>query len=263
MIRWLKKARGDELRERRRMIREGELLPEDEFRRSRGVTPKQLARLVGSGSIFSIDVDGSAYYPRLLIDRTQNFRRLAYVCRILWPAPPNARLDFLISPNGALGNLTPLQALKSEAHYRELLRHARGWASEFSRTVVKICDGEFIEGATLPVVCTGVVEIDPRASVWRRAAEAVEEGGNLWPDRPYPRTKAVTVLVSRSTAGNSGTAIEARLDVILNKSLAHTSVLVENFPRTNLCPVRVDKADDVVAVVRKILQRLHEEGLQK
>ncbi len=251
--RWLQKMVRDALQVRREMVRKGELLPEDEFRLRRRVTRMQLARLTASGSVFSIEVDGAAYYPRLLVDPELNSRRLAYVCRILWPASPPERLHFLTSRSVALSAVTPLQALKDDSSYRRLLILARGWASEFSRTIVEICDNEFILGATPSVVCTGAVEMDPRVSIWRRAAEALEDGGNLWPDGPYPRASAATVLVSRGTAGRPGDVLEGRLDVLVSKGLAHTGVVVENYPRSDLEPVRVDKADDVVTVIRKIL----------
>jgi len=251
--RWLEKMLRDALRARRQMIRDGELLPEDEFRRRRRVTPTQLARLNASGSVFSIEVEGNAYYPRLLVDPIHNLQRLAYVCRILWPASPDSRLDFLTSENGALGDITPLHALANDDSYRELLTVARGWASEFSRTTVKICAGEFIRGIELPTVCTGVAEIDPRKNIWRRAMEALQEGANLRPAGPFCRAKAATVFVSRSTAGKPGELMEARLDVIVIRGLAHTGVVTGNAPRCDLSPVSVEKVDDVVTVVRKIL----------
>ena len=137
--------------------------------------------------------------------------------------------------------------------YRELLTVARGWASEFSRTTVKICAGEFIREIELPTVCTGVAEIDPRKNIWRRAMEALQEGANLRPAGPFCRAKAATVFVSRSTAGKPGELMEARLDVIVIRGLAHTGVVTGNAPRCDLSPVSVEKVDDVVTVVRKIL----------
>ncbi|WP_156126775.1 hypothetical protein [Burkholderia sp. 9120] len=251
---WLEKMLRDALQARRQMIRDGELLPEDEFRRQRGVTSNQLARLNASGSVFFIEVDGKAYYPRLHVAAEHNVRRLAYVSRILWPAPPNSRFHFLTSANGALGAITPLQALANDDSYRELLIVARGWASEYSRTIVKICAGEFAHGIELPIVCTGVTEIDPRKCVWRRALEALQGGEYLRPDGPYCQAKTATVFVSRSTAGKPDEMIEARLDVIVVRGLAHTGVVTSNSPRVDLMQVRVDKGDDVVTVVRKILR---------
>ncbi|MFM0078786.1 hypothetical protein P0D72_07830 [Paraburkholderia sediminicola] len=250
----MEKMLRDAVKTRREMMRDEKLLAEDEFRRLRGVTPSQLARLNASGSVFSIEVDGSAYYPSLLVDPAYNLRRLAYVCRILWPAPPDSRLDFLTSENGALGGISALQALAIDRSYRELLMHARGWASEFSRTTVKICAGEFIRGIELPIVCTGVAEIDPRKSIWCRAVEALQGGGNLRPDGPYCQAQAATVFVSQSTAEKPGELLEARLDVIVVKGLAHTGVVTSNSPRSDLSPVRVEKVDDVVTVIRKILE---------
>ncbi|WP_176060935.1 hypothetical protein [Paraburkholderia sp. BCC1876] len=243
----------DAMRARRQMMRDGELVPEDEFRRLRGVTPTRLARLNKSGSVFSIEIDGSAYYPRLLVDPRHNARRLAYVCRVLWPAPPASRLDFLTSENSALGGITPLQALAIDCSYRELLTHAKGWASEFCLTTVMVCKGAFLRDIELPVVCTGYVEADPRERLWRRVAEALEAGGNLSPDGPYCQAKLATVFVSRNTAGKPGELREARFDVIVAKGLAHTGVVTADAPRYDLNPVRVDKSDDIVAVIRKVL----------
>jgi hypothetical protein len=116
----LQRLLPDAVKARREMIRVGELLTEDEFRRKRRVTPSQLARLTASGSVFLIQVDGKAYYPALLVDPAYDLRRLASVCRVLWPAPPDLRLDFLTSGHGALGGITPLQALVEDDSYREL-----------------------------------------------------------------------------------------------------------------------------------------------
>ena len=251
--RWLQKMLRDALGCRRKMIREGELLAENEFRRRRGVSLSQLPRLTASGSVFSIEVDGKAYYPALLVDPAYDLRRLASVCRVLWPAPPDLRMDFLTSGHGALGGITPLQALVKDDSYRELRIVATGWASEFSRTTVKVCAGEFGHGKELPVVCTGVVEIDPRTSIWRRASEALQPGGNLRPDGPYPQANVATVFVTRSSAGGPQEVPEARLDVIDVKGVAHTGAVIANYPRSDLCPVKVDRGDDAITVVRKIL----------
>jgi hypothetical protein len=65
------------LQARKSMVRDGELLPEDEFRRRLAINDKQLARLVESGSVFSIEVDGIEYYPALLAEAASACSQLA------------------------------------------------------------------------------------------------------------------------------------------------------------------------------------------
>lgn len=242
----------DEQREFRRWISDGRLLAEAEFRLRRAVTPARLARLTTSGSVFSVDVDGRPFYPTFLVDAAYNRQRLQYVCRVLWPAPPDARAFFLTERNGALGAITPLQALAGHKNFKQLLIVARGWASEFSRTIVKICAGEFSPGTELPVVCTGVEEIDPRLNLLRRAREALHDGGNLRPDGPYPSLPTATVFITRDTVPGPRVFDEARLDIIVARGHAHTSAVFANYPRCDLRRVRVSNSDDVVTVVRKV-----------
>lgn len=252
--RYFGKLHRQALRARRQMIRDGELLTEEEFLRRRAISAKQLSSFLKSGSVFSVTVDAGQYYPALLADSALRVRRLATLCRVLWPAEAHSRLHFLTSRSYALGGMTPLEAMGSDGGYRQLLRVARGWASEWSRTSVAIHVGEYIGGKTdLPLACTGVAEIDPRISIWRRALEALTSQGNVRPDGPYAKAAAATVFISRSEAGQTGDVKEARLDVIIDKQIAHAGVAAVDLPRSDLRPVRVDMADDVVDVVRKIL----------
>ncbi|MFM0553591.1 hypothetical protein P0D69_21810 [Paraburkholderia sediminicola] len=216
-----------------------------------------MLHFLASGSIFSVEVEGGQYYPALLADPEHDSRRLATICRILWPAEPHSRLHFLTARSVALGGMTPLEAMRTDESYRRLLVQARGWASEWSRTIVVVRVGEYVDHTSiLPLACTAVTEIDPRTSIWRRALDALESAGNVRPDGPYPRAAAVTVFISLSTAGEVGATEEARLDIVIEKGIAYTGVLAVSFPRSNLPSVRVHKADDVVAIVRKVLMQL-------
>ncbi|MFM0221666.1 hypothetical protein [Paraburkholderia dipogonis] len=246
----------DELREFRRLIGEGRLLSEADFRRKRMVAPNRLARLKASGSVFSVDVDGSAFYPTFFIDPTYNRRRLERICRMLWPAPPNERIFFLTQRSGALGAITPLQALAEDENYKRLLVLAHGWASEYSRTVVTIHDGKFSAKAKLPLVCTGVDEIDPRVNIFLRARNALHDGGNLSPERqypPYPRLRAATVFITCETLPGTKTDREARLDVRVARGQAYSTALFESGIGQDMAPVIVSDDDDIVTVVRKVL----------
>ncbi|REG49637.1 hypothetical protein B0G80_6035 [Paraburkholderia sp. BL6669N2] len=248
------RLRRQSLMARRQMIRDGELLTEEGFCRRRPIRAGQLSRLLTSGSIFSVEVDGQQYYPALLADPRHNRRRLATVCRILWPAEPHCRLHFLTARNAALGGVTPLEAMCTDAGYKRLLVKARGWASEWSRTLVEVLVGRYVAGnRVLPLACTAVTEIDPRISVWRRALDALESAGNVRPDGPYPRATAVTVLISRSVAGELGATQEVRLDIVVKNGLARTGLVTPDYPRAELPSVRVDRTDDVVEVARKVI----------
>jgi hypothetical protein len=203
--------------------------------------------------VFFVEVDGVHFYPALLVDTAFDLRRLRGVCRIVWPAEPMSRLDFLTSPQGSLGDMSPLEAMRTDAGYRKTLEVARAWAAEWSRTMVRVYLGEYVNhDVKLPLVCTGVVEIDPRKNVWVRAGEALQPGGNLRPDGPYPRAKSATVFVLRSTAGGAQDVPEVRLDIVVAKGAAHASV-VSNHPPLDLEPVPVNKTDDIVVVLRNIL----------
>jgi hypothetical protein len=246
------------------MIRSGELLTEEEFQRSRPISARQLSRFLASGSVFSVEVEGGQYYPALLANPEHDSRRLATICRILWPAEPHSRLHFLTAPNAAIGGVTPLEAMRTVEGYRHLLVIARGWASEWSRTLVEVRVGECLDSnPVLPIACTAVTEIDPRTSIWRRAFDALESAGNVRPDGPYQRAAALTVLISLSTAGESGVTEEMRLDIVIERGVAHTGVVAAGFPRSDLSSVRVAKTDDVVEVARKVIRQARKRASQR
>ncbi|WP_156441004.1 hypothetical protein [Burkholderia sp. ABCPW 14] len=204
--------------------------------------------------MFAIEIDGTSYYPALLVDPQHDRRRLAALCRVLYPAPPLYRLDFLASRWSSLGDSTPLEALRTRQGRRLLREFAMGWAEEFSRTLVRIYLGAFRgEEEALPLVCTAVADIDPRVKWLERAACAVQDGANTQPGGPYPQAKAATVFVSRRTTGDAPEVLETRLDVVIEKGVAHCRTTTNDCPRYNLCPVTVGRSDDVVAIVRRIL----------
>jgi hypothetical protein len=127
---WLQDMQRDALQARRTMVRNGELLSADELCRRRGISSGRLARMLESGSVFSVEVDGVEYYPALLADPAYNSRRLAALCRILWPVEPMSRLGFLTTRRGSLGDMTPLEAMQTGAGYRRVREVAKAWAAE-------------------------------------------------------------------------------------------------------------------------------------
>ncbi len=215
----------------------------------------QLARLEGSGGVFSIAVDGTPYYPALLASPLYDRRRLRKVCRIIFPAPASVRWEYLTTAWGSLAALTPLDALQTDVEYLRLLKVAKKWAAQWWRTTVEIYSSSNTGANTLSEarVCTGTVEQDPRASVCRRALAALSDGPNMRPDGPYPRLNAATVLVTKDAGGMSDHVRELRLDVTVYGNASYASIWTCDATTNKVGPVPIDEGDDIVDVVRKLL----------
>ena len=128
--------------------------------------------------------------------------------------------------------------------------------TERCRTVVEIYAGEYLNhDAALPLVCAGVVELDSTLSVWDRALIAVQPGA-LRPDGPYLRTDTATVMILRSDIEERKRFREARMDLILVKGKAYTSVVMQNSPRLDAPTIRVARTADIVTVVRAVLSSI-------
>ncbi|MGY6121553.1 hypothetical protein ACW9YQ_14495 (plasmid) [Paraburkholderia strydomiana] len=199
---------------RRAMIASGELLPPTEFRRRIGVTEKRLGQLLDDASVFAVEVDGVEYVPAVLADRSHNRRRLQAICRIMVPAPTLSRLDFLVSPNGSLGDRVPLGMLTDDRDFEVLQQTAAVWAAEWSRTSVKVYEGVH---ETKPInvspLYTATAEVDPRAALWARASEALHAYGYHWPLGPYPNSRRLTLFIERKAAGDAALTPEACVQI--------------------------------------------------
>ncbi|WP_341317468.1 hypothetical protein WN982_40060 [Paraburkholderia sp. IMGN_8] len=239
---------------RREMVRSKELLTSSEFCERLGVSERRLARMISTGSVFSIAVDDVQYFPALLTDPSVDRRRLQSVCRILVPAPPDCRLGYLSSMQGNLGGLTPLAALAEYKSYRHLRQMARAYAADWSRTVVNIWAGHYRPEELEPTY-VAAVDVDPRTNLWKRALEAMEAGGYIAPPGPYPSVDAATVLVIRSEAGDLNHVEEARLDVSIVDEVARVLIYTRDL-RQELEEVPVAGADSIVEVVRRVVAAL-------
>ncbi|KDR27611.1 hypothetical protein BG57_22825 [Caballeronia grimmiae] len=104
--------------------------------------------------------------------------------KVVMPAPPELRLDFLTSNSGALENRMPIDLLKNDREYRTLRAFAKAQASGFSRTFVNAFTADVSEGlAGREPLSTCATEIDPRHPPWKRALEAVRAPGLPVPAR--------------------------------------------------------------------------------
>ncbi|CAB3974540.1 hypothetical protein BLA3211_08060 [Burkholderia aenigmatica] len=237
--------------ELRRKVQVRELMEATPFAKRLGISLLRLARLESSGSVFSVDIDGTPHYPALLASHDYEPRRLRKICRIIYPAPASARWHFLTTRWGSLGGLSPLEAMRTDDGYLRLLTVAKSWSAQWWRTAVEIYDaGDTYDGAT--PICTGTVEQDPRISAWRRASAALSDSLNMRPAGPYPRLNSATVLVTRTSGGTSERVPEFQLDVTASGGVGYASIRADAVPRT-LGPIPVSEVDDIVAVVRKLL----------
>lgn len=253
----LTRAYIDQLRqaarqELRRKARDGELLLAPLFAEQLGISLRELARLESKGDVFSVDVDGTPHYPALLSSPNYDLRRLRKVCRIILPASASMRWDYLITAWDSLGGVTPLESMQSDDGYHRLLTDAKSWAAQWWRTTVEIYGGgNANRGTCSTLVCTGAVEMDPRVSVWRRAANALS--CNMRPDGPYSQLNAATVIATKCAGGASKPVREFELDVTVSEGMSYASVVGSGVSPARLGPVLVDEADDIVAIVRKLL----------
>src|SRR5579864_6952258 len=215
------------------MVASGELLPEADFKRCLGVSQKRLARMLADGSVFGIDVEGTTYFPALLSDVRLNRKRLQVICKIIVPAPPECRLDYLSSPRGSFGNRSPLQMLDDDNDFKRLRQAAAAWAAEYSRTAVKMYEGEHeTEPTDVGPLYTAIAEIDPRRPLWDRASEALHAHGYEWPLGPYPCARKFTLFVERQTAGYSTPIPEACVQITTHGEFIRVRIIAA--PGTSL-----------------------------
>ncbi|WNC90210.1 hypothetical protein RI103_02280 [Paraburkholderia sp. FT54] len=239
---------------RRDMVANGELVPEDSFRERLGVTPRRLSKLLTDGSVFTMLVDNVEYYPALLADPVADRKRLQAICRILIPAPPDARFDYLSSRRGSLGGVRPTDMLNNDSDYEKLRRMARAWAAEWSRTAVKLFEGEHDNepGGADPLY-TAIAEVDPRRPLWERASEALHVHGYEWPLGPYPEARTFTLFVERQAVGDSTPTPEACIQVSASDDFIRVRVrhCVETVPESQA--TLPAKSKTVVDVAKKVI----------
>lgn len=241
---------------RREMVRNGTLLGAPEFRALLGVDERRLASLVAAGSLFSIEVDGVQYFPAVLGDPKRDRKRLHSVCRILVPAPSASRLDYLESRQGNLGDISPLDALGDEKLYRSVRDAARAWAAGWSRTIVRIFIGRYLEEPEDSAPAHEAVdEIDPRTDLWKRALCALQADGSISPPQMLLGACEVTVFITRHAVGNHPAALEARIALKVTGDLAHAEVSVPGTAHGDLS-VSLTESDNVVDVVLQTIEAI-------
>jgi hypothetical protein len=242
---------------RRDMVARGELISGAHLRERLGLTERRLAMLLANGSVFTLAVDDMEYYPALLADASVDRERLQEICRIIVPAPPDCRLDFLSSSRGSLGGRSPPQMLDDDDDFKVLRQRAAAWAAEFSRTVVKVYKGEHqAEPKGIAPMYMAVTELDPRRPLWERASEALHAHGYEWPLGPYPEARNFTLFVERNAAGYSTPMAEACVQLHVNGE--HIQIRIRAAPGTALHSetVRAGKHNTFIDVAKRVVAHL-------
>jgi hypothetical protein len=97
---------------RRAMVKKKELLDTSAMTEALGISRQALNKAVTAKRMFSVEVDGTPYYPAFYASSDLDRRELERVTQKLDDMQDWLKLDFLTSSNSALGDLAPLEALK-------------------------------------------------------------------------------------------------------------------------------------------------------
>lgn len=253
---------ADDIRERalqarRRMVADGRLLPADDFRARLGISKKRFGRMLEDSSIFSLDVDGTAYFPTLLAAPRLYRKRLQAICRIIAPAPAGSRLDFLSTPRGALGDRNPLEMLDDDSDYMRMRTVAEAWAAEYWRTSVTLYEGEHeTEPSGVAPLYTAAAEIDSRKHLWARASNALHEHGYEWPLGPYPEYRAHTMFISRQCAGCAQRVPEACVQILAKDDFIRIRIVYQSGKESESGTRHVGNRNFVVDIAKKVIAHL-------
>lgn len=258
------KIAREALAARHEMVRNGELLREDEFRKRLRLSISRLKGLVASGSVFAIEVDKVEYFPSLLTTPSIDRKKLYSICRVLGPAPESCRLSYLKSRHANLGGISPMVALQDDRSYRLLRRMARAYAAEWWRTSVTIYTGcHLVEPSNVEPIVKAVDEGDPRVNLWNRAAGAILSGGYIYPPGPYVHADVASVFVTLHPAGQGKATVEARVEIRVDDDMVHAFVVCREAPGYELDAIPVDDRGSIVDVVLRTITaaRAHEVSL--
>lgn len=94
-----------------RLVANAKLLHRSHFCAAIGFTPQRLSKEVAAQRIFSVDIDDEPYFPAFFLVEQIRRKDLAKVVRTLGDLTGWSKWNFFTTPNSALNDLTPLQAL--------------------------------------------------------------------------------------------------------------------------------------------------------
>ncbi|WP_321795271.1 hypothetical protein [Caballeronia sp. J97] len=239
-----------------------EIITRWKFRARLGISEEVLNSLLSKGSVFSLG-SGEKSFPAILSEPKVDRRQLFSLCRIIRPAPPSVRLSFLLSGHEALGGQAPLEALRSGVRFRLLREVASAWASEWSRTIVTIYIGAHSMALKDTPAYVAIDEVDPRRCIWARATGAMQSGGYIAPEAPYPFARRTTAFITRRSAGCSQELVDARLDIAVLGRVCFAGVqLHERAPGRYRLMLSADRLN-VVEVLGEIVGVMRRESSEE
>jgi hypothetical protein len=242
---------------RRDMVANGELLAETDFCQRLQLTQRRLSKLLADGSVFTMGVDDVEYYPSVLAEPDLDRKRLQAICRMVVPAPPGSRLDFLVSTRGSLGGRSPLQMLNDDCDFKRLRQAAGAWAAEWSRTAVKMYEGEHeVEPADAEPLYTAAAEVDPRRPLWERASEALHVHGYQWPLGPYSEIRRFTLFVERQAVGDSTSTREACVQILVDGKYLRVRIVAPPGTALETEPVPAGNHKSFIDIAKQVIAQL-------
>ncbi|WP_060817732.1 hypothetical protein [Caballeronia sordidicola] len=245
------------------LVKSGALISEESLRKQLGISATRMEALVSDGSIFALDVDSRKVYPAILCNSALCLDRLWKIAKVIVPAPPAMRLDFLTQACAALEDRAPVDLLDDDRDYKQLRAYAKGWASEFSRTAVVVWDADTREELSLAKpIYTCSAALDPRRPLWRRALIAIRAPGYTQPVEAPPALASMVIVVERAVAGQEGTVPEAGFVCHLRGRILATTVhasdgaeISHEMKLTTKQPTVVDVADALFTLLGKVNRR--------
>jgi hypothetical protein len=97
---------------RRQLVTKKKLLASGDMQKSLGFTRQALSAAIKAGRMFSVEVDGQAYFPAFFSDGDVDRAVLEKICRMLGSMPGWMKWDFFTAARGSLGDVSPLEALR-------------------------------------------------------------------------------------------------------------------------------------------------------
>lgn len=147
--------------------------------------------------------------------------------------------------------------LRDDADYLLLRKVAKAWATEYSRTTVRLYDGQHeTEPEVVEPLYTAITEIDPRRPLWERASEALHAHGYEWPLGPFPEVGIVTMFVEQQAAGYGEPIAEACVQITANGGLLRVRIILKAGAGWQSRTVSAGKHKSVVDVAKSVIAHL-------
>jgi hypothetical protein len=108
---WAQEARQKSVKNLERLVSKRILIKAGELLEQLGWTRQALSKARKARRVFSVEIKGESYYPAYFVDPQYERRQLEAVSKALGDLPGTSKLQFMITPKGSLGSLTPLEAL--------------------------------------------------------------------------------------------------------------------------------------------------------